>query len=170
MKITCEFDAMVEQPTFREFLLLGDIDAALQPMLTVSETRLDAFGDIPERVFFQRGRWLSQSREQKLHRDVILFDAATGPRQSTRSGGGQRIDLSSKYRHRYCGILGIRDSVAIALQSPNLNFTKRLSGTGEFGGYVNFVLIKATNTVGPTWTLTLFERHGQFWRSFGGQY
>lgn len=49
----------------------------------------------------------------------------------------------------------------MAFTSEGLNLQSKLSGTsGAFGGYVNFVITKNLNSVGPTWTLTHFKGPG----------
>jgi hypothetical protein len=59
------------------------------------------------------------------------------------------------------GDLGLRESVHMALTSADLDFGKELSGVdGAFGGYVNFVVTKDLNAVGPNWTFTRFKGPG----------
>lgn len=59
------------------------------------------------------------------------------------------------------GDLGLRESVHMALTSADLDFGKGLSADGAFGGYVNFVVTKNLNAVGPTWTFTHFTGPGK---------
>lgn len=58
------------------------------------------------------------------------------------------------------GSLGIKESVDLAFTAPD-RAEKKLDGTsGEFGGYVTFVVVKSINSAGPTWTLTHFKGPG----------
>lgn len=59
------------------------------------------------------------------------------------------------------GDLGLRESVHMALTSADLDFGKGLSADGAFGGYVNFVVTKNLNAVGPTWTFAHFNGPGK---------
>lgn len=59
------------------------------------------------------------------------------------------------------GDLGIVDSVHMAFLSDGLNTQAKLSGAkGAFGGYINFVVTKNLNAVGPTYTLTRLKGPG----------
>ena len=59
------------------------------------------------------------------------------------------------------GDLGLQSTVDLAITSPYLNIATKLSGTdGAFGGYVNFVVTKNLNMVGPTWVLKHFKGPG----------
>ena len=164
-EITCEFNEMLAEPTFREFLLLGDIDVALQLTLTVN----DSGGLTPSFTYtnglfsFNAGATLSQSREQNYTETLYYSMRQLDHDNQLAKAAGKGPICHQNADTNLAGNLGLRDAVAIAIQSPNLNFTKKLSGTdGEFGGYVNFVLTKNINAVGPTWTLKHFKGPGSF--------
>jgi hypothetical protein len=164
-EITCEFDDMLAEPTFRDFLLLGDVDVALQLTLTVNDTGglTPSFTYMAGLFSFNAGATLSQSREQNYTETLYYSMRQLYHDNQVAQAAGQRPICHQDVDTNLAGNLGIRDAVAIAIQSPNLNFTKKLSGTdGEFGGYVNFLVTKNVNAVGPTWTLTHFKGPGSF--------
>jgi hypothetical protein len=164
-RITCEFNEMLEEPTFREFLLMGDIDVALQLTLTVNDTgALTPSFTYTNGVFgFNAGATLSQSREQNFT-ETLYYSMRQLDRDNQLAKAAGRVPLcNGRVDTNLAGNLGLRNTVAIAIQSPNLNFSKKLVGMdGEFGGYVNFVVTKNLNAVGPTWTLAHFKGPGSF--------
>ncbi len=164
-EITCEFDDMLAEPVFRDFLLLGDVDVALQLTLTVNDTG----GVTPSFTYtnglfsFNVGATYNQSREQNYTETLYYSMRQLYQDNQLAAKTGQPALCHQNIDTNLAGNLGLRDAVAIAIQSPNLNFTKKLSGTdGEFGGYVNFLITKNLNAVGPTWTLTHFKGPGSF--------
>lgn len=65
--------------------------------------------------------------------------------------------------YRYLpGNLGIKESAELAFTAPDRNLNTKLSNntSGQFGGYVSFVVTKNINSLGPTWSLTLFKGPG----------
>jgi hypothetical protein len=58
------------------------------------------------------------------------------------------------------GTLGISSYVAIAALTPNLDAKQTLSGKGVFGGSDQFLVTKAINSIGPTWSLVHFKGPG----------
>jgi hypothetical protein len=58
------------------------------------------------------------------------------------------------------GNLGIKESVDLAFTSPDRNGASLNGTSGEFGGYVSFVVTKNINSAGPTWMLTHFKGPG----------
>lgn len=57
--------------------------------------------------------------------------------------------------------LGLRETVASALNLEELNFGSSLSpAAGVFNGAVNFTATRSINSIGPTWTLTHFNGPG----------
>jgi hypothetical protein len=58
------------------------------------------------------------------------------------------------------GTLGIKDFVAMAALSQNLDQTQTLSSKGVFGGYIQFLVTKNISSIGPTWTLVNFKGPG----------
>ncbi len=58
------------------------------------------------------------------------------------------------------GTLGIKDFVAMAALSQNLDQTQTLSGKGVFGGSIQFLVTKNISSVGPTWSLVNFKGPG----------
>jgi hypothetical protein len=58
------------------------------------------------------------------------------------------------------GVLGLKDFVAMAALTPNLDQKQTLSGTGVFGGSIDFVVTKNLSALGPTWTLVHFTGPG----------
>jgi hypothetical protein len=85
---------------------------------------------------------LAAEASQKLHRPVDSFDCPV-------------VDTN------LAGELGMVQSAEMAFTSGGLNLQTKLSGaSGAFGGYVNFIITKNLNSVGPTWTLTHFKGPG----------
>lgn len=61
------------------------------------------------------------------------------------------------------GRLGIKENIDLAGTANNLATTTPASGTsGVFGGFVNYLVTKNLNGVGPTWTLKHFIGPGKF--------
>jgi hypothetical protein len=58
------------------------------------------------------------------------------------------------------GELGIKDFVALAARTPDLNQTLTPAQGSVFGGSIQFLVTKQVNSLGPTWTLVHFVGPG----------
>jgi hypothetical protein len=58
------------------------------------------------------------------------------------------------------GELGLKQFVALAASSHNLDESIGLGSKGPFGGSVQFIVTKNLSAIGPTWTLTHFKGPG----------
>jgi hypothetical protein len=58
------------------------------------------------------------------------------------------------------GTLGIKDFVAMAALTENLDTKQTLSGKGVFGGSIQFLVTKSLTSFGPTWSLVYFKGPG----------
>lgn len=162
-EVTCELDAMLDDPNFRTYLLAGDMVAALQLNLTVNDTGslAPSFTYTNGLFAFGGGVGLSRSREQNYTETLYFSMKQLDSDNQSYKKAGNKIGCPHNVDTNLAGDLGLRETVALAIQSTNLKTTQELSGTsGEFGGYVNFVVTKNINAVGPTWTLTHFKGPG----------
>jgi hypothetical protein len=162
-EITCELDSMLDDHHYRPYLLGGDMVAAFQLNLTVN----DSGGLAPTMAFsnglfsFGVGASLSQSREQNYTETLYYSMKELDSDNQAARKNGQVIDCRHVIDTNLAGDLGLREAVAMAIQSPHLKTDQPLSGSsGEFGGYINFGVTKNLNSVGPTWTLTHFRGPG----------
>jgi hypothetical protein len=58
------------------------------------------------------------------------------------------------------GDLGIREYVAMAALTPDLDAKQTISGKGVFGGSMQFLVTKGVSALGPTWSLVHFKGPG----------
>jgi hypothetical protein len=169
-RIKCELATMAaDDYKYKAFMDAGDFVIAMQLSLTVNDdgSLAPSFTYTNGLFSFNAGAKLEASREQnfteqliysikdiktemilaaeasrKLHRPVDSFDCPV-------------IDTN------LAGELGLVQTAEMAFTSQGLNLQTKLSGaSGAFGGYVNFVITKNLNAVGPTWTLKHFKGPG----------
>ncbi|WP_439407951.1 hypothetical protein ACNJX9_04525 [Bradyrhizobium sp. DASA03076] len=169
-RVTCELANLIAPGAPHEFeLLTGQYDVAVQLDLTVNDTG----GLAPSASYlngpftFSAGAKLEQSREQffseKLFFSLLdLRDEVEDNEIEYREGkvNSKITDCASYADTNLAGDLGIRQAVDLALGSNYLKTTAKASDQGAFGGYINFIVTKNVNAVGPTWTLTHFTGPG----------
>jgi hypothetical protein len=169
-RVTCELANLVAPGASHEFeLLTGQYDVAVQLDLTVNDT-----GGLAPSVSYLNGPFtfgaaakLEQSREQffseKLFFSLLdLRDQVEDSEIAYREGriNSKITDCAEYADTNLAGDLGIRQAVDLALGSNYLQTTAKASDQGAFGGYINFLVTKNVNAVGPTWTLTHFTGPG----------
>jgi hypothetical protein len=98
----------------------------------------------------------------ELYAEILLF--AADLKNEADYVKTQNSDLSTWWAtdKNLAGELGLTRTVELAFTSQHVDWGKKLSDGGVFGGYVNFVVTKA----GPTWTLTSFTGPGSNLGSF----
>jgi hypothetical protein len=169
-RVTCELANLVAPGAQNEIeLLTGQNEVAVELDLTVNDT-----GGLAPSVTYTNGPFMfgagakiEQSREQffseKLYYSLLdLRDALDDGERAFRTGEAKKTltDCTDYADTNLAGDLGIRQSVAMALNSNYLETTAKASDQGAFGGYINFLVTKNLNAVGPTWTLTHFTGPG----------
>lgn len=169
-RIQCEIRDMVrndrpdDPTTFRRgFLLNGDYDVEISMSLDVNDTGglspsltyMTPLSAATSFMFAANGTY-SQSRDHNFTENIQL---------SVRS---IYLDWRDNIYPHDCpaadtnlsGKLGISDLVAMAAATDDLDTSKKLAGTGVFGGSVQFVVTKNITAAGPTWTLVNFKGPG----------
>jgi hypothetical protein len=169
-RLTCELANLVAPGAPHEFeLLTGQYEVAVQLDLTVNDTGglAPSVSYINGPFNFSLGGKLEQSREQffseKLFFSLLdLRDELEDSEVAYREGkvSSRLTDCANYADTNLAGDLGIRQAVDLALGSNYLKTTAKGSDQGVFGGYINFIVTKNLNTVGPTWTLTHFTGPG----------
>jgi hypothetical protein len=169
-RIQCEIRDMVRDDTpndvtsfHRLFLLDGDYDAQISLSLEVNDTgglspSLAYLNPITGATSFMFGAnaTFSESRDHNFTENIQL---------SVRT---IYIDWKTNRNPHNCptsdtnlsGDLGIRDFVAMAAQTRNLDQSKNSAGKGVFGGSIQFLVTKNLSAVGPTWSLIHFKGPG----------
>lgn len=162
-RVSCELVQLIERGDGISDALLGDdIDVAVQLNLTVN----DAGGLSPSLTYsnvpfaFGVSGTLSQSREQNFTQKFYyslraLRKEAQVVKQTMNGDLAKCWDTDTNLS----GELGFRKTVELAFTSQHVDWGKKLSDDGVFGGYVNFVVTKSVSG-GPTWTLTNFTGTG----------
>jgi hypothetical protein len=169
-RIKCELAEMAaDNYHYKAFMDAGDFVVAMQLSLTVNDdgSLAPAFTYTNGLFSFNAGAKLDASREQNFTEQLIysIEDIRTEMKLA---------QLASKKKHRevdsftcpiidtnLAGELGLVKSAEMAFTSEGLNLGTKLSGSsGAFGGYVDFVVTKNLNSVGPTWTLQHFKGPG----------
>jgi hypothetical protein len=169
-RVQCEIRDMVrndrpDDPTTynRLFLLNGDYDVEISLSLEVNDTG----GLSPSLTYmtplsaatsfmFNANGTFSESRDHNFTENVQL---------SVRS---IFLDWRDNVYPHDCpafdtnlsGTLGLRDIVAMAASSEQLDTSKGLDKGGVFGGSVQFLVTKNIAGAGPTWTLVNFKGPG----------
>jgi hypothetical protein len=171
-RVRCELGNLVAPGAPHEFeLLTGQYEVAVQLDLTVNDTGglAPSVSYINAPFSFGLGAKLEQSREQffsqKLFFSLLdLRDELDDGEAAFRAGiSNKRLTDCVGYADtNLAGDLGIRQAVDMALGSNYLRTTASLSDQGAFGGYINFIVTKNLNSVGPMWTLTHFTGPGGF--------
>jgi hypothetical protein len=169
-RIKCELAEMAaDDYKYKAFMDKGDFVVAIQLSLTVNDdgSLAPSFTYTNGLFSFNAGAKLEAQREQNFTEQLIwsISDIRTEmiEAQAASRKLGKEVD---SFRCPYvdtnlAGEIGLVKSAEMAFTSEGLNLNTKLSGTnGAFGGYVNFVITKNLNSVGPTWTLTHFKGPG----------
>jgi hypothetical protein len=169
-RVTCELANLVAPGASNEVeLLTGQYEVAVQLDLTVNDT-----GGLTPTVTYTNGPFsfgasakLERSREQFFSEKLYysLLDLREEVEENDRAfKAGETLkrltDCAGPADTNLAGDLGLRQAVDLALGSNYLQTTAKMSDQGAFGGYVNFLITKNVNGVGPTWTLTHFTGPG----------
>jgi hypothetical protein len=170
-QIRCELSDLADPKySHNETLQKGNFMVAIQLSLTVNDdgSLAPSFTYTNGLFSFNAGAKFEAAREQNFTEKLIYSMKAIQDEV-------KRAKIVSAKLHKdinpfacptvvdtnLAGDLGLRESVQMALTSPDLNLGTKLTGTdGAFGGYVSFVITKNLNAVGPTWTLTHFKGPG----------
>jgi hypothetical protein len=167
-RVSCELVQLIERGDGISDALLGDdIDVAVQLNLTVNDTgglsTSLTYANAP--FAFGLGGTLSQSREQNFTQKFYYsMRALQKEAVAVRKLGGDLAECWPTDTN-LAGELGLKRTVELAFTSQHIDWGKKLSDDGVFGGYVNFVVTKNVNG-GPTWTLTSFTGPGSNLGSF----
>ncbi|MGO8103406.1 hypothetical protein AB9F46_23690 [Rhizobium leguminosarum] len=162
-RVTCELVDMVKDgPTKRETLLLGDYQVGVTLSLSVNDTgELSPSLNFPVRstLAWNAGLKLSQSRERNYTQNLFysmksLQSQWRSANETPLAPGEKAFGACPEKDTNLAGTLGLRETVDLALTAPYRNLA------GEFGGFVNFVVERNVNSVGPTWTLQHFSGPG----------
>lgn len=169
-RIKCELAVMAANDyKYKAFMDAGDFVVALQLSLTVNDdgSLAPSFTYTNGLFSFNAGAKLEAQREQNFTEQLIfsIKDIRTEMilAQEASRKLGREVDSfrCPEVDTNLAGELGLVQSAEMAFTSEGLNLTTKLSGTsGAFGGYVNFVITKNLNSVGPTWTLRHFKGPG----------
>jgi hypothetical protein len=147
----------------------GDFVVAMQLSLTVNDD-----GSLAPAVTYTNGLFsfnagakLDAQREQNFTEQLIysIKDIRTEMKLAQLASQKLKREVDSfacpVADTNLAGDLGLVPSAEIAFTSEGLNLQTKLSGTaGAFGGYVEFIVTKNLNAVGPTWTLQHFKGPG----------
>ncbi|WKA26388.1 hypothetical protein [Bradyrhizobium roseum] len=169
-RLKCELANLVAPGAPHEFeLLTGQYEVGVQLDLTVNDTGglAPSVSYVSGPFSFGLGAKFEQSREQffsqKLFFSLLdLRDEIDDNEAAFRAGNSsvRLTDCDGYADTNLAGNLGIKQAVDMALGSNYLRTTATLSDQGAFGGYINFLVTKNLNSVGPMWTLTHFTGPG----------
>jgi hypothetical protein len=169
-RIRCELAVMAaDNYQYRAFMDAGDFVVAMQLSLTVNDD-----GSLAPAVTYTNGLFsfnagakLDAQREQNFTEQLIysIKDIRTEMKLAQLASQKLKREVDSfacpVADTNLAGDLGLVPSAEIAFTSEGLNLQTKLSGTaGAFGGYVEFIVTKNLNAVGPTWTLQHFKGPG----------
>jgi len=169
-RVECELRDMVrddrpnDATTFhRLFLLNGDYDVEIVLSLEVNETgglapSLSYINPLHAATSFMFGgtATLSESRDHNFTENIQLSARTIFTEWKS---GANRHDCPAADTN-LAGDLGIRNYVAMAALTPNLDAMQTISGKGVFGGSMQFLVTKNLSAVGPTWSLVHFKGPG----------
>jgi hypothetical protein len=170
-RIQCEIRDMVRDDMgendvtsfHRRFLLNGDYDVEIALSVEVSDTGglaptlayMTPLSPATSFLFNVNGT-LSESRDHNFTENIqlsvrtIYTDWKTGLNPHDCPVADTNLS----------GTLGLKDFVAMAALTPNLDEKQTLSGAGVFGGSIQFLVTKNLSAIGPTWTLVHFTGPG----------
>ncbi|MFY9762109.1 MAG: hypothetical protein WAL39_05605 [Xanthobacteraceae bacterium] len=171
-RVQCEIRDMVrddrpDDPTtfHSRFLLDNDYDVEVALSLEVNDTGgllpslsyLTPITLTPATSFmFGASGTLSESRDHNFTENIqlsvrqIYMDWKSNPEAHSCPTADTSL----------AGTLGLKDFVAMAALSQNLDQTQKLSGKGVFGGSIQFLVTKNLTAAGPSWALISFKSIG----------
>jgi hypothetical protein len=170
-RIQCEIRDMVRDDMgdsdvtsfHRKFLLDGDYDVEVALSLEVNDTGglapsltyMTAFNAATS-FMFNGNATLSQARDHNFTANMQLsvrkIYAEWKTNANTHDCPTRDTNLS--------GTLGLKDLVAMAASTPELDQSLTILGKGIFGGSVQFIVTKNVSALGPTWSLEFFKGPG----------
>jgi hypothetical protein len=169
-RIKCELATMAaDDYKYKAFMDAGDFVVALQLSLTVNDdgSLAPSFTYTNGLFSFNAGAKLDAQREQNFTEQLIfsIKDIKTEMILAQQASRKLHVDVDSFacpfIDTNLAGELGLVQSAEMAFTSEGLNLATKLSGTGgAFGGYVNFIITKNLNSIGPTWMLKHFKGPG----------
>ncbi len=169
-RIECEIRDMVRDDMendvtsfHRKFLLNGDYDVEVVLSLEVNDTGglapsltyMTAFNAATSFVL-NGNATLSKARDHNFTENIqlsvrnIYFDWKTN--MNPHDCPTPDTNLS--------GTLGLKDFVAMAALTRDLDEKQTLTGKGVFGGSMQFIVTKNLSAFGPTWSLEFFKGPG----------
>jgi hypothetical protein len=168
-RIQCEMRDMVRDDTaepvafHRLFLLNGDYDVAIALSLEVNNTGglapslsyINPLSKVTSFTLSGTGT-LSESRDHNFTENIQLSFREI----YTKWKYGVRPYDCPPANTNLAGTLGIKDFVAMAALTENLDTKQTLSGKGVFGGSIQFLVTKSLTSFGPTWSLVYFKGPG----------
>jgi len=170
-RIECEIRDMVRDdmgdsyvPSFhRKFLLNGDYDVEVALSLDVNEAgglapNLAYINPISKAASFMFGgtATLSESRARNFSENIQLSVRNIYSEWKLHAN----LHDCPASNTNLAGTLELGDAVAMAALTPNLDTKQTLSGKGVFGSSDQFIVTKAINSLGPTWSLVHFKGPG----------
>ncbi len=167
-RITCEFTQLLDpndDANLRTFLLTSNYIAAMKLELQVTET-----GELAPSLNFPKvgpflgigaGLKLSNSSKRSWFKylSFSMRDLNERLQKNTNAAYG---DCPQDAHFNLEGKLGIRDLVLLDVSSADSVSSRPLNreDKGEFGGTIEFTLVRNINSAGPTWEFADFEGPG----------
>src|SRR5262249_55918782 len=146
------------------FLLNGDYDVEVALSLDVNEggglaPNLSYIDPISKAASFVFGGMatLSESRDRNFSENIQVSVRNIYSEWKRNENPHNCPDNDTNL----AGTLDLKDYVAMAALTPNLDTKQTVSGKGVFGGSDQFIVTKAINSIGPTWSLVHFKGPGQ---------
>jgi hypothetical protein len=163
-RVTCELVDLVrkggEFGEYRPVLLTGNYEVAVSLSLQVTDSgELSPSLSFPYPPLFEfgAGAKFMRSREQNYTQNLFFSMATLADQVDKYPAYGRCPEADTNL----AGDLRIRNTVYLAMTASNRRVEDaKLDSGGEFGGYVNFVVTRNLNALGPTWTLTHFVGPG----------
>jgi hypothetical protein len=147
----------------RLFLLNGDYDVEIVMSVEVNDTgglapTVSYLNPISATANFMFGAsgTLSESRDHNFTENIQLSVRKIYADWKTNANPHDCPEPNTNL----AGTLGLKDFVAMAALTPDLDEKQTLSGTGVFGGSIQFLVTKNLSAVGPTFTLVHFTGPG----------
>lgn len=168
-RVTCELANIYLDPENQATVAAADYVVAVELDLMVNDdgSLAPSFTYTNGLFSFNAGAKLDAQREQSYTEQFFFrlkdFDELkkADAKNSLRVGREVNSAACPKVDTPLAGELGIEDTFRMANNVPFADYQTKLNGTkGVFGGYVNFVIVKNLNAVGPTWTLKHFKGPG----------
>lgn len=168
-RIVCELVDMLKsndagENGFRSFLLSGNYAVAMKLQLKVTDTGELApslsFPTVGPSLAIKTGFKLSSARSQTFFKYLNFSMRELDDRLNDKSAPNFGA-CPTGINHNLQGDLGISDFVRLDITSPSTATSSRVNkAEGEFGGTIEFTVIRNVNSAGPTWTFGDFEGPG----------